>query len=103
MHIYFGEIPDEDLDFYEDEGVLTLSKNGETRFFNYGVEVGSNNGGVEDVVVYDSIGRSVPIEVDAIPELIKSLKLVYSAVQGLHTYKEAEADLMNPDTISTIA
>ena len=68
MKIYFGDAND---DIFAD-GLFTVSENQ----FYYGVEHGTNPGGLEEVSIFDGCKRSVPLHIEAIPELIAALQEV---------------------------
>ena len=68
MKIYFG---DANADLFSD-GLFTLNSNQ----FYYGVEHGTNPGGLDEVVIFDGCKRKLPIHIEAIPELIAALKEV---------------------------
>jgi hypothetical protein len=65
MKIYFG---DANEDLFTD-GLFTCNDNQ----FYYGVEHGTNSGGVDEVVIFDGCKRKVPVHIEAIPELIAAL------------------------------
>lgn len=68
MKIYFG---DANEDIFAD-GLFTCNSNQ----FYYGVEHGTNPGGLDEVVIFDGCRRSIPIHNEAVPELIAALQEV---------------------------
>ena len=68
MKIYFG---DANNDMFAD-GVFQLNNNQ----YYYGVEHGTNTGGLDEVVIFDGCKRKLPIHIEAIPELIAALQEV---------------------------
>lgn len=95
MQIYFGQ----DHDCHSDEQAAFFHKDEyteETTRFYYGVEYGSGNSGLEDVLIYDACGRSVPINLDHIPELIMALEKVLEISDQLASYQELKQQLYDP-------
>jgi hypothetical protein len=68
MKIYFG---DANNDLFSD-GLFELNSNQ----YYYGVEHGTNAGGLDEVVIFDGCKRKLPIHTEAIPELIAALQEV---------------------------
>jgi hypothetical protein len=68
MKIYFG---DANEDLFSD-GLFELNGNQ----YYYGVEHGTNAGGLDEVVLFDGCKRKVPFHIEAIPELIAALQEV---------------------------
>jgi hypothetical protein len=66
MKIYFG---DANADLFSD-GLLKCNNNQ----FYYGVEHGTNPGGLDEVTIFDGCKRKLPIHIEAIPELIAALQ-----------------------------
>lgn len=52
-----------------------VDEEGNQYFFE--VEFGTNPGGIEDIVISDTCGRSVPINSESIPDLIAVLEQIY--------------------------
>lgn len=69
MRIYFGEASDRDVEVFGTEGLLENRGS----YFNYMVEYGSNSGGLDDVVIHDGCGRSIPVSVDHLRALCRVL------------------------------
>lgn len=80
MKIYFGAIPSE---FEDDaEGAFTSNSSEGTKFY-YMVEFGTNNGGTDEFVIRDSVGRFVPIDMENVNGLAKALTAVVTAYDAL--------------------
>lgn len=80
MKIYFGAVPSE---FENDtNGAFTSSSSENTKFY-YMVEFGTNNGGTDEFVIRDSVGRFVPLDMENVTGLAKALTAVVSAYDAL--------------------
>lgn len=88
MKVYFGAVPPE---FENDsDGMFTSGSSEDTKFY-YMVEFGTNNGGTEEFVIRDSVGRSVIIDMENVPGLAKALLTVvraHDAVQAAEAVQE---------------
>lgn len=80
MKIYFG---DANEDLFAD-GLFVVDGNQ----FYYGVEHGTNPGGLEEVSIFDGCQRSIPIHMEAIPELITALQEVLKVDEAVKRAKE---------------
>lgn len=80
MKIYFG---DANNDTFAD-GLFTVSDNQ----FYYGVEHGTNPGGLEEVSIFDGCKRSIPLHIEAIPELIAALQEVLTVNEAIKRAQE---------------
>lgn len=80
MKIYFG---DANNDLFAD-GLFTVSENQ----FYYGVEHGTNPGGLDEVSIFDGCKRSVPVHIEAVPELIAALQEVLTVNTAVKRAKE---------------
>ena len=80
MKIYFGAVPPE----FEDDtkGAFTSNSSEDTKFY-YMVEFGTNNGGADEFVIRDSVGRFVPIDMENVTGLVKALTVVVNAYDAL--------------------
>jgi hypothetical protein len=76
MKIYFNQVPDTDVEFFGDSGLFGPNDN-DNFFYNY-VEYGSNPGGLDEVAIYDGCDRMVPLNMEAIPDLVKALEKAYA-------------------------
>lgn len=80
MKIYFGTVPSEFED--DNEGAFTSNSSEDTKFY-YMVEFGTNNGGTDEFVIRDSVGRFVPIDMENVDGLVKALTVVVNAYDAL--------------------
>lgn len=80
MKIYFG---DANEDIFAD-GLFTCNS---SRFY-YGVEHGTNPGGMDEVCIFDGCNRYLPIHIDAIPELIAALEEVQNISRAVQKAKD---------------
>lgn len=88
MKIYFGAVPPEFED--DTEGAFTSTSSEDTKFY-YMVEFGTNNGGTDEFVIRDSVGRFVPIDMENVDGLVKALTAVanvYDALQLAESLQE---------------
>jgi hypothetical protein len=75
MKIYFNQVPDSDVQFFGDSGLFGPNDS-DNFFYNY-VEYGSNPGGLEEVMIADGCDREIPVNMEAIPDLIRALEKAY--------------------------
>jgi hypothetical protein len=80
MKIYFGNANE---DLFSD-GLFAL---GDNQFY-YGVEHGTNAGGLDEVVIFDGCKRKLPIHIQAIPELIAALQEVQKVDEAVKRAQE---------------
>ena len=73
MKIYFNQTPNEDINGFGTEGLLE-TKNG--NFYYHCVEFGTNPGGLDEFTIHDGCNRLMPINVDAVDELIEVLQKI---------------------------
>ena len=85
MKIYFGAVPSE----FEDEKAFTSNSSEDTKFY-YMVEFGTNNGGTDEFVIQDSVGRFVPIDMENVSGLAKALTAVVSAYDALQVAESVQ-------------
>lgn len=76
MKINFAQVPEQDVDTFGDDNLLGPDESG--NFYYNSLEYGTNPGGLEEVAIADTCGRSIPIAVDSIPELMMALADVYN-------------------------
>ena len=87
MKIYFGAVPTEFED--ETEGAFTSSSSKDEKFY-YMVEFGTNNGGTDEFVIRDSVGRFVPIDMENVAGLAKAVLSVLNAYYALQLADSAQ-------------
>jgi hypothetical protein len=83
MKIYFGNANE---DLFAD-GLFEL--NGSQYY--YGVEHGTNPGGMDEVSIFDGCNRFLPVHMEAIPELIAALQEVQKIGEAVKLAKEMTA------------
>lgn len=93
MNIYFGAVNKSEV---EDEDGMFVSDDAPNHMFYYGVEYGTNPGGMEEVVIFDGIERSVPIDIESVPALVKALAAYYKVHASLQLAKGIEAQVNDP-------
>lgn len=80
MKIYFGNANE---DLFAD-GLFTLADNQ----YYYGVEHGTNPGGMDEISIFDGCNRFLPIHMEALPELIAALQEVQKIGEAVKRAKE---------------
>lgn len=91
MKYYFGKVPAQDVEMF---GCDELFENEGEYFYNQ-LEIGSNPGGIEDFVISDTCGRSIPLATEMIPELARVLldiKLMMGTIEEADALQEDLAD-----------
>lgn len=93
MIIYFGaqhksEVIDDDGMFVADDAPDHL--------FYYGVEYGTNAGGTEEVLIFDGIDRSIPVDIESVPALITALARFYRVHTSMGLAKAIEEQVNDP-------
>jgi hypothetical protein len=83
MKIYFGNANE---DLFAD-GLFTL---GENQYY-YGVEHGTNPGGMDEVAIFDGCNRFLPIHMEAIPELIAALQEIQKIQETISEARQLAA------------
>lgn len=69
MQIFIGEVSEQDVEMFGTDGLFE----NRGQYYSLMVEYGTNPGGLEDVMISDGIGRSVPVSVDHLFQLCKAL------------------------------
>ena len=87
MNIYFGAVKKSEV---EDEDGMFVSDDAPNHMFYYGVEYGTNPGGTDEVLIFDGIDRSVPIDIENVPALISALARYYKVYTGITLAKDIE-------------
>lgn len=80
MKFLIGQVPSEDVEMFGDEG---LYEHDGDLFYNM-VEIGTNPGGIDDFVISDAIGRSVPISTEHLGTLISALSNIQSYLETIN-------------------
>ena len=95
MKINFNQVPHADVDAFGDDNLLGPDASG--NFYYNQIEYGTNPGGMEDFVISDTCGRSIPVSTEAIPDLIRTLQHIYG-LYNLTKATEIIIDFMESDT-----
>lgn len=94
MQIYFGRVPHNEVsaeyDYFAHEDSL-----GDQTHYWYGVEYGTGPEGVDGITIYDSVNRSIPIDIDSVSELILALQEVLVWQQDFEDYKSIAKKITN--------
>jgi hypothetical protein len=80
MKIYFGNANEDSFT----DGTFEVNDNQ----YYYGVEHGTNPGGLDEVRIFDGCKRSIPINIEAIPELIAALQEVQKIGEAIKHAQE---------------
>jgi len=86
MKFLIGHVPHQDIEMFGEEGLYEHDGD----FYYNQVEIGTNPGGLEDFVISDGIGRSVPVSTDHLEELINALTNIQSYIQTVNEGKASE-------------
>lgn len=90
MKIYFGS---QHKDVVFDTDGMFSSKTDSDYYFYYGVEFGTNPGGVNEVSIFDGCDRKVPVDIESVPELIEALQRCYNIHEKLEEAEELKLNL----------
>ena len=71
MNINFAQADSADVDNFGDKCLFGPDESG--NFYYHTVEFGTNPGGTDEVVIADGCGRSIPVCVEHIPDLVAAL------------------------------
>lgn len=86
MNIYFGRAEQCEFDLGD---TFEVYRNNKIEHYYHAVEFGTNAGGLEEVCIHDTCGRSIPISVDTIPHLVEALLHCFNLQERLNTAQEA--------------
>lgn len=91
MKIYFGKVNDttDTNGYYEHNG----------DYYSGCVELGTNPGGLDDVLLMDGVGRQVPLFVENIPEICTALMECFDIAREIDVAKDLEAFVENTDAV----
>jgi hypothetical protein len=90
MKIYFGS---QHKDVVFDTDGMFHSEAEPDFYFYYGLEFGSNAGGIDEVLIFDGCDRTVPIDIESVPDLIEALQYCYDMHQQLEHAEKLKANL----------
>lgn len=99
MKFLIGQVPQQDLATFGDEGLFEHDGD----LFYHQVEIGTNPGGIEDLVISDGIGRSVPVSTEHLHELINALTSIQNYLETVNEGKLAEAGLYEDEVHYTVS
>lgn len=98
MKIYFGEVTQQDLDQWGTDGLLQR----DGRYFSGAVEFGTNAGGIDDVVIEDGCGRSIPLSVDNLFEIAVALSECAKIYHEIQEAQHLQEEIESPFTYGTV-
>ena len=87
MIIYFSKASSGDMDFFGTEGMFRV---GDEYYYN-GVEFGTNPGGMEEVRIFDTCNRSIPVSLETIPQLVEALQHCYNTHEEITRAQKQES------------
>jgi len=90
MKIYFGS---QHKDVVFDTDGMFHSETDPDFYFYYGVEFGSNSGGIDEVLIFDGCERNIPIDINSVPALIEALQRYYDMHEQLEDAETLTANL----------
>jgi hypothetical protein len=97
MNFYFGNVSQEELAVMDKDELF--HHNGE--YYYYCLEFGSNSGGTEEVALYDSVGRFVPIGLDSVSQLNTALAECLAISQKLEEAATVH-QMLESDDVATV-
>lgn len=97
MKYFIGKVPEQDLEVF---GTSDLFEHEGSYFYNK-IEFGSNPGGVEDFVISDTCGRSIPLSTEQIDVLIGALVDMRCKLHALEAAEELQDCLSDPFCVHT--
>jgi len=97
MKYFIGQVPATDVINF---GTEDLFEYNDDYYYNT-IEFGTNSGGMEDFVISDTVGRSVPISIEHINVLIEALQDIQESLEAIQAGKNAE-EFINSDEIRTL-
>jgi hypothetical protein len=86
MKYFIGQVAAEDI---RDFGVDGLFEYGGDYYYNV-IEFGTNAGGMEDFVISDTAGRSIPLSTEHISTLIEILTDIQESLEAIETGKNTQ-------------
>lgn len=97
MKYFIGQVPAIDVINF---GTDDLFEYGGDYYYNV-IEFGTNPGGMEDFVISDTVGRSLPISIEHISVLIEALEDIQGSLESIQVGKNAE-EFINSNEIRTL-
>ena len=90
MKIYFGS---QHKDVVFDTDGMFHSEAEPDFYFYYGIEFGSNVGGIDEVLIFDGCERKIPVDINSVPALIEALQRCYDMHEQLEDAEMLKANL----------
>ena len=97
MKYFIGKVSEQDVESFGSDG---LYEHEGTYYYNM-VEFGSNPGGVDDFVINDTCGRSIPVSTDMINPLIGALLDIRCTLHAIESTQELQECLEDSNCIHT--
>ena len=94
MKFYISQVPHEHLDMFGTDELFEA----DGEFWYHCVEFGTNPGGLEDLVIYDTAGRSMPVSVDSIQDLQNVLSTILDKLDIIKAGEATLDEVMEQDT-----
>lgn len=98
MKFYFGQVPNSDIENFGAEGLYY----NEGEFYYYCVEFGTNPGGLEDIVLRDTVGRMVPVATEHLRELATVLVECNNMCAEIQGARELIEDLQDMEATASV-
>ena len=98
MKIYFGEVSEQELDEFGTDGFLQR----DGRYFSGAVEFGTNAGGIDDVVVMDGCGRSIPLSVEHLGQIVAAFQECGALYNEIAEAEQLRNDVTNVFSYGTV-
>lgn len=95
MKYYFGKVPKQDVITFGDDGLFEH----EGSYYYNQLEIGSNPGGIEDFVISDTCGRSIPVSTDMISDLARIFIDIKAMLSTIEEGEMLQADLSDDEVV----
>lgn len=95
MKYYFGKVPKQDVITFVDDGLFEH----EGSYYYNQLEIGSNPGGIEDFVISDTCGRSIPVSTDMISDLARIFIDIKAMLSTIEEAEMLQADLSDDEVV----
>jgi hypothetical protein len=82
MKIFIGRVEADEVDEFGEEGLVGPDSMG--NYYGQSVEFGTNPGGMDEVTIADGCNRSIPVNVEALPDLIAALQEVLNTLEEIN-------------------
>ena len=98
MRIFIGQASEIDVYNFGTSGLLE----NEGKYYSAVVEFGSNSGGIEDIMISDGCGRSIPISTTHVLQLCTALSECENIHTELTTAEELKEFAEDYDNVATV-